>query len=106
MTVLQLISEGHTYDQILALQPDLAHLDIFDAAREALEVVDAMSGILQEKMAQIRRTCPRAYELWTDEEDAALAQFIRSGLGPEEIAKASAPAERNPQPHEKKRNLV
>lgn len=106
VTVLQLISEGHTYDQILALQPDMTYLDIFDAAQEALEVVEAMPGIHQEKMAQIRRACPRAYEPWTDEEDAALARDVRSGLGHDEIA---AKMQRQPsaiRSRMKKRNLV
>ena len=36
-TVLALIAEGRTYEQILALHPELTYRDIFAAAREALE---------------------------------------------------------------------
>ncbi|MBN1139680.1 MAG: hypothetical protein JXM73_24115 [Anaerolineae bacterium] len=37
VTILKLIAQGHTYDQILALHPELTYPDIFEAAREALE---------------------------------------------------------------------
>lgn len=37
VNVLRLIAKGHTYEQILALHPELTYPDIFDAAREALE---------------------------------------------------------------------
>jgi hypothetical protein len=37
-TVLKLIAEGRTYEQILTLCPELTYPDIFAAAREALEV--------------------------------------------------------------------
>ncbi|MBN1139286.1 MAG: hypothetical protein JXM73_22105 [Anaerolineae bacterium] len=37
VTVLKLIARGHTYDQILALHPELTYPDIFEAARKALE---------------------------------------------------------------------
>lgn len=36
--VLRRIAEGHGYEQILALNPGLTYGDIYDAAREALEV--------------------------------------------------------------------
>jgi len=36
VNVLRLIAEGRTYEQILALRPELTYPDIFSAAREAL----------------------------------------------------------------------
>jgi uncharacterized protein (DUF433 family) len=43
VTVLKLIAKGRSYEQILVLQPDLTYRDIFDAAREALEVTEVLS---------------------------------------------------------------
>jgi hypothetical protein len=86
VAVLKLIAEGHTYEQILALYPELTFLDIFGAAREALEVTGEAPSVYQERLAKIRKVYPRAYEKWTDEEDATLAQLVRSGQGIEKIA--------------------
>jgi DNA-binding NarL/FixJ family response regulator len=86
VAVLKLIAEGHTYEQILSLHPDLTYLNIFDAAREALEVTGAVRSAHEERIAEIRKAHPRAYEPWTDEEDATLAQLVRSGQSIEEIA--------------------
>jgi hypothetical protein len=38
VNVLRLIAEGRTYEQILALRPELTYPDIFGAAREALAI--------------------------------------------------------------------
>jgi DNA-binding NarL/FixJ family response regulator len=84
--VLKLIAEGHSYEQILALQPDLTYRSIFDAAREALEVTGAMRSDYQERMSKIRRDHPRAYEPWTDEEDASLVRLAQAGRTVDEIA--------------------
>ena len=78
-TVLKLIAEGRTYEQILALHPDLTYLDIFDAAREALEITEKEPSAHEERLATIRQAHPRAYEKWTDEEDARLARLVQSG---------------------------
>jgi hypothetical protein len=40
-TILGLIAEGRSYDQILHHHPDLTYFDIFAAAREALELAEA-----------------------------------------------------------------
>ena len=41
--VLELIAQGHGYDQILAARPDCTYLDIFRAAREALGLLTLRS---------------------------------------------------------------
>lgn len=73
VAVLKLIAEGRTYEQVLALYPELTYLDIFNAAREALEVTGEIPSAYEERLAKIRKVYPRAYEKWTDEEDAKLA---------------------------------
>ena len=86
VTVLKLIAEGRSYEQILVLQPDLTYRDIFDAAREALEMTGVMFSDYQERMAEIRRDHPRAYEPWTNEEDATLMRLAQAGRTVDEIA--------------------
>ena len=39
-TILGLIAEGRSYDQILQQRPELTYFDIFAAAREALELAE------------------------------------------------------------------
>jgi hypothetical protein len=85
VTVLKLIAEGHTYEQVLTHHPSLTYPDIFDAAREALEVAGEAPSAYQKRLAKIRQVYPRAYEKWTDEEDATLSQLARSGHSVEEI---------------------
>ena len=75
-------------------------------AREALEVTGEVPSAYEERLAKIRKVYPRAYEKWTDEEDARLAQVVRSGDSVEELA-----AQLQPQPgairsRMLKRNLV
>ena len=86
VTVLKLIAKGRTYEQVLALYPELTYLDIFNAAREALEVTGEIPSAHEERLAKIRKVYSRAYEKWTGEEDARLAQLVRSGYNVEEIA--------------------
>ena len=86
VAVLKLIAEGRTYEQVLALYPELTYLDIFNAAREALEVTGEIPSAYEERLAKIRKVYPRAYEKWTDEEDAKLTQLVRSGCSVDEIA--------------------
>lgn len=105
-TVLKLMAEGRTYEQILALNPELTYLDIFNAAREALEVAGEVPSAYEERLAKIRKVHPRAYAKWTDEEDAKLAQFVQSGYSVDEIA---SQLQRQPgaiRSRMRKRNLV
>ena len=84
--MLELIAEGHTYDQILAIQPTLTYMDIFKAAREALDIAEEATSGYTKRLAQIRRSHSRAYEKWTTEEEDRLVQLFRSNRTVEDIA--------------------
>ncbi len=84
--VLRLISEGRNYEQILSLHPKLSYLDIFAAAREALEVAARAGEDQTKRMSEVRETHPRAYEKWSTEEDMELTRLVAGGEGVEEIS--------------------
>jgi uncharacterized protein (DUF433 family) len=84
--VLELIAQGHNYDQILSAYPALTYPDIFGAAQEALETLGAVQTRAEERTARIRQSYPRAYEKWSAEEDASLRQEFESGKDVKEIA--------------------
>lgn len=102
LAVLRAIARGQRYEQILAAYPDLTHLDIFAAAAEALALIGATplpdykvnvvaptdpvqqppptaATIYNEHVAEVRRTCPRAYEKWTETEEAQLKEAFVEG---------------------------
>lgn len=85
-TVLRLIAEGRTYEQILSLHPEMSYLDVFAVAREALEISTQASEDYAERLAQIREAHPRAYEKWSAGEDAELAQLVARSETVGEIA--------------------
>jgi hypothetical protein len=89
--ILALISEGHTYEQILRLQPELTYKDILSAPQEALDIVEFLESQIenmltnesdnqayQDRINKIRKKYPRAYEKWTDEEDQELKTMFES----------------------------
>jgi hypothetical protein len=90
--ILQAISKGRSYEQILLANPDLTYGDIFAAAAEALAALDcAVPGptvaseakpakSYEERMAEIHEKHPRAYEPWEEEEDADLTRFFKAGM--------------------------
>lgn len=82
--VLRLISQGRTYEQILSLHPEMTYLDIFSAAREALEMAAPSSGPNTERGYELRE--PRPSEPWSAAEDAELAQLLAGGENVEEAA--------------------
>ena len=59
--VLTMIAEGRTYEQILARNGELTYLDIFGAAREALDLARE-TGKPQARLDTVRKSHPRAYE--------------------------------------------
>jgi hypothetical protein len=85
--VLEMIAKGHTYEQILSQYPDLTYPDIFRAAQEALDATETVPSSYQQRVARIRTTYPRAYETWTQEEEATLAELARSGVSVDEMAR-------------------
>jgi hypothetical protein len=76
-----MIAAGSSYEQILAAHPHLTYLDIFDAATEALDfaTIHGTSNATYQ-VADVRKSYPRAYEKWTDEEHNRLRELIGSGL--------------------------
>jgi len=85
-TVLEMIASGNTYDQILAAYPDLTYLDIFRSAREALNALAPARPTPTNRMGEIRRSYPRAYEKWSQSEEDRLRKLIRDGLTVAQIA--------------------
>lgn len=80
--VLQFISQGYSYEQILARNPTLSYLDIFSSDQEVLDLIG--TAYLPEKkpappLEDIRRTYPRAYAPWNEEEDAELQGQVERG---------------------------
>jgi hypothetical protein len=86
IAVLEMIAAGSVYDQILAAYPDLTYLDIFRAAREALDAHAHKERSPTHQIAEIRKSYPRAYEKWSEAEERDLHQFIRNGLTVAQIA--------------------
>lgn len=85
-TVLALIAQGHSYSQIVDSNPDISYLDIFKAAEEALRLTASQSGY-QQRLAGIKSLHPRAYEPWTDDEDANLTSMHQQREPADEIAR-------------------
>jgi hypothetical protein len=85
--ILTAIAAGHTYEQILANYPAWTYHDICQAAAEALSLSAVGRPNYAERMEGIRRENPRAYEKWTDEEDAQLRQLFQSQTPQNEIAR-------------------
>jgi DNA-binding NarL/FixJ family response regulator len=88
-SILEAIAEGHSYEQILSSNPKLTYNDIFRAVAEVLELFDqpTTGKTYKQRMVEIRQAHPRAYEKWSDQEDARLTDFFRSGISAKEIAK-------------------
>ena len=77
-TILDLISKGHSYEQILLMDDAITYFDIFNTASEAVEL-DAMENDgYDQRMAKIRSKSPRAYEKWTEEEETQLINMFAS----------------------------
>lgn len=87
--VLRLISDGRTYEQILSIHPELTYLDIFSAAREALDLAGAPTGGSPEL-----RERRGGYGGWSAAEDAELAHLVAGGEG---VAEMAARLRRNPE---------
>jgi len=88
-TILEAIAEGRSYEQILSAKLAVTYHDIFHAAAEALSITEGvkLGKTFDERMAEIRQVCPRAYEKWSPDEDAKLTTLFQSGSSVKEIAK-------------------
>lgn len=92
ISILSLIAEGHSYSQIVDGHPDISYLDIFAAAEEALRANESPTTY-QERLEAIKRKYPRAYEPWTTDDDAALAEMSRRN---QSVTEMSARFKRQP----------
>ena len=84
--VLELIAEGRTYEQILALHPQLTYLDIFQAAGEALALTVNRTANAAGRLSRTREKHRRACEKWSPEEEIKLVQLTKSGANESDIA--------------------
>lgn len=86
--ILSAIAEGRSYEQILTANPSFTYHDIFWAAGEALEVAEQSdsASTYEQRLTEIRQKHPRAYDKWSEEEDARLTQLHRAGEAPAQIA--------------------
>lgn len=78
-TILEMISKGNTYEQVLSVHPAFTYMDIFASAREAIETIDEHAMAIDVRLARIRATYPRAYERWISSEEEQLIQILRAG---------------------------
>ena len=102
--ILDMISKGFSYYQILLTDPRLTLLDIMITAKVAKELMEmfvtpvhtivvegsieviAKGGQIQ-NLTKIREEHPRAYEKWSTNEEERLIQLFHSGRSVAEIAK-------------------
>jgi hypothetical protein len=84
--ILEIIARGYRYEQVLNSDPELSYIDIFDAAREALEILGQAGNLSTTPFAHVRVKHPRAYKNWEPAEDTRLAQLVQCGRSVEEAA--------------------
>lgn len=78
-SILEAIAKGHTHEQILIQDLAWTYHDIFHAAAEALELIKTAEDQKSYDLDTIRQEHPKAYEKWTDEEDARLVTLFKQG---------------------------
>ena len=52
-TILELIAEGLNYDQIISLNKNFTYPDIFNAAKEALDIIDSVHPVQENKLRDV-----------------------------------------------------
>src|SRR5215208_6477736 len=92
IAVLSLIAEGHSYSQIVDGHQEISYHDIFNAAEEALRLAEPESDY-HKRMAVIKSRYPRAYEKWSEREDADLQSMHEQRVT---VAKIATQFERQP----------
>ena len=78
VAILKLISEGHSYSQIVDGQKEDTYPDVFKAAEEALELNESKSDY-KSRIESIKNRYSMAYERWTKDEDVKLEELHRQG---------------------------
>lgn len=87
--IMQMIADGHSYEQILAAYPHFTYRDIFDSAAEVLKAADRVPS---DRMQVLKKRHRRAYEAWTDDEEQQLRKLIADG---HTVARIAGRLERN-----------
>ena len=86
VAILKLIAEGCSSGQIVDGHHGFTYWDIFAAAEEA-QRRDEPHSDYEHRMAQIRTKYPRAYEKWSENEDADLRSMSGAGSSQEVLAR-------------------
>ncbi|MCY3977390.1 MAG: hypothetical protein OXG23_04760 [Chloroflexi bacterium] len=86
--ILELISAGHSYEQILSLHSDYTYKDIFAAAEEALGCESSETLSPKDRLDLTKQEHPKAYEPWTDRQEEILKQMYKGGAPVKAIASA------------------
>ncbi len=86
--ILELISSGHTYEQILSLDSGFTYVDIFASAEEALALDSLDKSNYQDRLNAVKQKHPNAYESWTSEQENLLRKMHKGGAPIHAIASA------------------
>lgn len=73
--ILELISDGHSYEQILSMHSDYTYNDIFASAEEALELGGAAKSSYEDRMQIVKKKHANAHKPWTDEHEELLKKM-------------------------------
>ena len=87
--ILELISKGHSYGQILLLNSTYTYLDIFKSAKEVLDICTSLEDDIsahEKRINEIREKYPNAYEKWTEEQERILMNLYDQGVPVHAIA--------------------
>jgi uncharacterized protein (DUF433 family) len=85
-TVLEGVASGLSYAQIIERNPSITYPDIFAAAKEALELQDAMPSKIASYVDVARSQYPNAYQPWSSAADAELVEMVANGMTVEKLA--------------------
>jgi len=85
--ILEAISKGHTYDQILIKKPKWTYNDIFESVSEVLSFVGPESDQKSYSLESIHHDHPNAYQKWDAKMDEQLVKLFRSGKSVNQIAR-------------------
>jgi hypothetical protein len=87
-TILKAIADGHSYGQIVEANQNLTYLDIFKAAKEALQLLTMAEKPPAYTAEAVRQTYPNAYTPWEKEDDERLKCLVAAGETVTKIAEA------------------
>ena len=86
--LLRLLAEGASVERLLKDHPDLTPEDVRRAAAEALAALERQGGGSRaERIARMREKHPRAYEPWSEDEDAHLLRRWDEGTRVADLAR-------------------